>query len=42
MSTVDTYEAEQQVVEQLRASRDRIDTELSKIVIQLQMMSSIL
>jgi MoxR-like ATPase len=33
MTTLDTYEAEQQVVEQLRASRDRIDTELSKAII---------
>ena len=33
MSTIDTYEAEQQVVEQLRDSRDRIDAELSKAII---------
>lgn len=33
MSTIDTYEAEQQVVEQLRESRDRIDAELSKAII---------
>jgi MoxR-like ATPase len=33
MTTIDTYEAEQHVVEQLRASRDRIDAELSKAII---------
>jgi len=30
---LDTYEAEQQVVEQLRDSRDRIDAELSKAIV---------
>ena len=30
---LDTYEAEQQVVEQLRESRDRIETELSKAIV---------
>ncbi len=33
MSTVDTYEAEQQVVEQIRASRQQIDAELSKAIV---------
>lgn len=33
MSEIDTYEAERQVVEQIRASRDRIDAELSKVII---------
>ncbi|MBI2478891.1 MAG: AAA family ATPase [Planctomycetia bacterium] len=31
--TIDTYEAEQQVVEQLRESRNRIDRELSKAIV---------
>jgi MoxR-like ATPase len=31
--TIDTYEAEQQVVEQLRESRKRIDRELSKAIV---------
>ncbi len=30
---VDSYEMEQQVVERIQASRDRIDTELSKVII---------
>ncbi|MBP87043.1 MAG: AAA family ATPase [Planctomycetaceae bacterium] len=33
MTTIDTYEDEQQVVEQVRSSRDRIDAELSKAII---------
>jgi MoxR-like ATPase len=32
-SQVDSYELEQEVVRQLRASRDRIDAELSKVII---------
>jgi MoxR-like ATPase len=32
-SGVESYEVQQQVVEQLRASRDRIDSELSKVII---------
>ncbi len=30
---IDTYETEQQIVEQIRGSRDRIDAELSKVII---------
>ena len=34
MATTDVeYEAEQRVVEQIRASRDQINTELSKVIL---------
>ena len=32
-SGIDTFEAQQQVVEQIRESRERIEAELSKVII---------